>query len=102
MAKRKQVRAKREPHQKKQVVLKQQSRRNQPELYAEKKTKANFSITLFARNSLNDRARESGLSMSEYLERLLRWVADPAAQEDFAQAHKFIIESDPLKGQRRT
>ena len=94
------VNGKREPHQKKQAVPGRQSRRDQPELYTEKKRRANFVITPFAKNSLNEWAKECNLSMSEYLERLLCWLADPTAQESFAHAHKFIVEADPLKGKK--
>jgi hypothetical protein len=93
--KRKQV-IQREPHQKKCSSKGKKSLRNVPELYAQTKISANFTLTPFAKSSLNEHAKEYGLSMSEFLERLIRWIVNPAHSGQSAHAHEFI-EKVPLQ-----
>lgn len=88
----------REPHHKKLVKKGVKSSRNQPELYSEPKNNSTFSLTPFAKNRLNQCGKKIGLSMSEYLERLLRWTDDPTSEDAFAHAQEFIsrgLSSDP-------
>lgn len=82
----------REPHHKKLGKKGLKSSRNQPELYPEKKSNSTFTLTPFAKNRLNECAKEIGLSMSEFLERLLRWTADPMSEDAFANAQEFISQ----------
>jgi hypothetical protein len=86
----------REIHQKKLSTKGRKSLRGQPELYSETKTTANFTLTPFAKHCLNQQARRAGLSMSEFLERLIRWSANPANAKQSAHAYKFIAETPPM------
>jgi len=84
------AKTRRASHHKKLATKGHKSLRDQPELYTQKKLNSTFTLTPFAKSCLNEHAKESGISMSEYLERLIRWTVNAASSDAFAHAQMFI------------